>query len=409
MKQVWLSKFGLSKNIFYMGLVSFFNDISTEMMYPILSIFLTTTLGASPAIVGFIQGAAKATENIFLIFFGWLSDRLALRKPFITFGYLLSCISKGLIGFALNWQLVLFFFFCDRLGKSIRTAPRDVLIVDSSEPLARGRAFGFHRTADTLGAVIGPLITMFYLAFVSNFLRPIFFLTFFPALFAVILLIFCVQEKSDLAKSIDKKSLLIKFTLGKNYYLFLLVSMLFYLGSGVEAFFILRSHNLGFALSTTVFLYMIYNVVYAFSSYPMGCIADIIGPKNILIGGFFLFSGISFLFGSVQSPALIAVLFALHGLYMALTEGIIRMYISHLVPSIYLGTAFGLYSTIVGICMFIGVFGAGLLWTHINPMTPFFIGSALTAFAALLFLIFNLLGFLKINRLYEKPHENLFH
>lgn len=399
MNNFFQTKFGISKNNLFMGLVSLFNDMSTEMMYPILSIFLSTTLQSSPAVVGLIQAVTRAVEHILLVLFGWLSDRFSTRKPFIMFGYMLSCFSKGLIGVALNWQIVMAFLFIDRLGKSIRTSPRDALIAGASEPLARGRAFGFHRTADTLGAVAGPLLTMFYLSYVGSSLRPIFFLTIIPALIAVVLLAYCVKENFEQMPSKKQQDFYsVDFSFTRDYYFLLIVSMIFYLGSGVEVFFILRSHDLGFAVSTTVFLYMIYNLVYALSSFPLGIIADMIGHKSVLTIGFFLFALISFLFGIAQTPPLIAVLFALHGLYMALTEGIIKAYISHLVPLNNLGFAFGFYSTMVGICMFIGICGAGLLWTYISVAIPFFIGAFFAASAAAIFLVGNAFESMKVSR-----------
>lgn len=375
-----------------MGLVSFFNDMSTEMMYPILPIFLTSTLGASPAIVGFIYGIAKGVENIFRVIFGWLSDQFETRKPFVVFGYLLSSISKGLIGFSFQWQFVLLVYFFDRFGKSIRTSPRDVLLVGDSAPLARSRVFGFHRAADTFGAVAGPLCTILYLAFFGDYLRPIFFLTIIPAAIAVILLMYCVREKPIDRVVQEQKTYRLNVELGRNYYFFLFVSMIFYLGSGVETFFILKSHSLGFALTTTVFLYMIYNVVYALCSYPIGIIADIVGPSALLPAGFLLFALVSILFGIDQGHILITVLFALYGLYMASTKGVMQAHISHIVPQTNLGFAFGLHNTLTGICMFIGSYGAGILWTYLGDRIPFFVGGGLAIFAALLLFIDNILA-----------------
>lgn len=382
----------LTKNIIYMGLVSFFNDMSTEMMYPILPVFLTSTLGASPADVGLVYGLARGTENIARVFFGFLSDKTGNRKAFIFLGYFISCISKGIIGFAFHWHVVLIAFFFDRFGKSIRNSPRDVLLVEDSASLFRARIFGFQRAADTFGAVVGPLCTMMILSYIGEYLRLIFFLTVIPALIAIVLLVACVQENNNNESKkilpIIKDFLKLDFTdtfklLGRKYYFFLFACMIFYLSTGVENFFILKSQSIGIVLSTTVFIYMIYNLVYALCAYPVGIVADVIGTRVILFFGFIIFSGVSLAFGFAQNQVQIAVLFSLQGFYMALTKGVARAHISLISAKDNMGFAFGLHDTLTGICMFLGSYATGILWSYFDNRIPFFVGSALAVFAAM--------------------------
>jgi MFS family permease len=380
------NKFGISKNVFVLGLVSFFNDVASEMIYPIVPIFLTSVLAAPVAIVGLIEGIAESTASILKFVSGWLSDKFQKRKPFVVLGYSFSAISKIFLSLAHSWPFVLFARFIDRFGKGTRTSARDALIAESSENLVRGRSFGFHRALDTLGAVVGPLIALLAIHFLDNKFRLIFFLAFIPAFIAILLLIFLVKEK--------KKELISSSTFHFNwrnfdpsFKIFLLISFIFALGNSSDAFLILRAQNLGLSVSLIVLTYVLFNFTYAIFSTPAGIISDKIGPKKVLLAGFLLFSAVYLFFGLAHSSLFLWLLFPIYGIYMALTEGVGKAYISNLIPQEKTGTAFGVYQTTIGLCTFFASLIAGLLWTYIGVSAPFIFGSLMAVISAFLFVI----------------------
>ena len=380
------NKFGVSKNVFVLGLVSFFNDVASEMIYPIVPIFLTSVLGAPVAVVGLIEGIAESTASILKAVSGWLSDKFRKRKPFVIVGYSFSAISKIILSLAYSWPFVLFARFIDRFGKGTRTSARDALIAENSDNSARGRSFGFHRALDTLGAVVGPLIALLAIHFLDNNFRLIFFLAFIPACIAILLLIIFVKEK----RGEEKFPPAFNFSwrnLDSSFKIFLLISFIFALGNSSDAFLILRAQNLGLTTALVMLTYILFNFTYAIFSMPAGIISDKIGPKKVLLTGFLLFSAIYLFFGLTNVSFLLWFLFPLYGIYMALTEGIGKAYISNLVPQEKVGTAFGIYQTTIGLCTFFSSLIAGLLWTYIGVSAPFIFGSVMAIISALLFVI----------------------
>jgi len=380
------SKFGISKNVFVLGLVSFFNDVASEMIYPLVPIFLTSVLGAPVAIVGLIEGIAESTASVLKVVSGWLSDKFQKRKPFVVAGYSFSAISKILLSLAFSWPFVLIARFIDRFGKGTRTSARDALIVESSDTLTRGKSFGFHRALDTLGAVVGPLIALLAIHFLDNNFRLIFFLAFMPACIGILLLLFFVKERKKEANS----SPALRFNwrnLNPSFKIFLLISFIFALGNSSDAFLILRAQNLGLSVISVVLAYVLFNFTYAIFSMPAGIIADKIGPKKVLLDGFLLFSAVYLLFGLAPSSPFLWFLFPIYGIYMALTEGVGKAYISNLVPQEKTGTAFGVYQTTVGLCIFFASLIAGLLWTYIGVSAPFIFGSIMAVISAFLFVV----------------------
>jgi len=380
------NKLGISKNVFVLGLVSFFNDVASEMIYPIVPIFLTSVLGAPVAVVGLIEGIAESTASILKVVSGWLSDKFRKRKPFVIAGYSFSAISKIILSIAYSWPFVLFARFVDRFGKGARTATRDALIAESSENSARGRSFGFHRALDTLGAVVGPLIALLAINFLDSNFRLIFFLAFIPACIGVLLLILFVKEKRKEANL----SPALNFSwrnLDSSFKIFLLISFIFALGNSSDAFLILRAQNLGLSVVLVILAYVFFNFTYAIFSMPAGIISDKIGPKKVLFSGFLLFSVIYLFFGLTNVSFILWLLFPFYGIYMALTEGIGKAYISNLVPQEKAGTAFGVYQTTIGLCTFFASLIAGLLWTYIGVSAPFIFGSVMAVISALLFVI----------------------
>jgi len=381
-----MKKFGISKNVFVLGLVSFFNDVASEMIYPLVPIFLTSVLAAPVAIVGLIEGVAESTASILKVISGWLSDKWQKRKPFVVLGYSFSAISKILLGLAYSWPFVLLARFIDRFGKGTRTSARDALITESSEASVRGKSFGFHRALDTLGAVIGPLIALLAIHFLDNKFRLIFFLAFIPAFIGILLLLFFIKEKEKRANS----SPAFHFNwrnLDPSFKIFLLISFIFALGNSSDAFLILRAQNLGLSLILVVLAYVLFNFTYAIFSTPAGIISDKIGPKKVLLTGFLLFSAVYLFFGLARSSLLLWFLFPIYGIYMALTEGVGKAYISNLVPQEKTGTAFGIYQTTIGLTTFFASLIAGLLWTYIDVRLPFIFGSLMAIISAFLFII----------------------
>ena len=380
------NKFGISKNVFVLGLVSFFNDVASEMIYPIVPIFLTGILGAPVAVVGLIEGIAESTASILKVVSGWLSDKLQKRKPFVVAGYSFSAISKILLSLAFSWLFVLFARFVDRFGKGTRTSARDALIAESSDTLTRGKSFGFHRALDTLGAVVGPLIALLAIHFLDNNFRLIFFLAFIPSCIGIILLLLFVKERQK-EKNPDQAIRFSWHDLDPSFKIFLLISFVFALGNSSDAFLILRAQNLGLSIILVVLAYVLFNFTYALFSTPAGIISDKIGAKKVLFSGFLLFSIIYLLFGLTNNSLILWFLFPFYGIYMALTEGVGKAYISNLIPQEKTGMAFGIYQTTIGLCTFFASLIAGLLWTNIGVSAPFIFGSVMAIISAFLFVV----------------------
>jgi MFS family permease len=374
----------LNRNVFVMGLTSFFNDVASEMIYPIVPIFLTSVLGAPVAIVGLIEGVAESTASILKVISGWLSDKYQRRKPFVLAGYSFSTVSKILLSLAYSWPFVLFARFIDRFGKGVRTSARDALITESSNASARGKSFGFHRALDTLGAVVGPLIALLAIHYLDNNFRLIFFLAFIPSTIGVFLLVLFVQEKRK--EPDPSSSLHLNWrNLDPAFKIFLIISFIFSLGNSSDAFLILRDQNLGLSLTLVVLTYVLFNFAYAVFSIPAGVVSDKIGPRKVLLTGFLLFAIVYLSFGLIKSPVFLWILFPIYGIYMALTEGVGKAYISNLIPQEKIGTAFGVYQTTIGLTTFLASLIAGLLWTYLGVGAPFIFGGLMAIISALLF------------------------
>ncbi len=373
---------GIGRNVVAISLVSFLNDISSEMVYPVVPIFLVTVLNAPVTIVGLIEGIAESTANLLRVFSGYFSDRSGRRKPFMTGGYALSAVSKLVIGAASGWTMVMGGRFLDRFGKGVRTSARDALLAGVSEDRYRGRVFGFHRALDTLGAMIGPLIALVLLKVFAGNLRLIFYLAFLPAVAGVVLLVAFVRDaRTDNGTGRRLPWKLSDIKLDRSFKVFLLASTVFALGNSSDAFIILRAHSLGFTVGTTILAYALFNIVYAVFSFPAGIISDRVGQKKLLLWGFALFALIYFLFGVTGRPGFLWVLFPLYGIYMALTEGIGKAYISLHARGEFAGTTYGVYQTVTGLAAFPASLAAGFLWKYVGPGAPFFFGAAMALIA----------------------------
>ena len=377
----------LQKNVFRLGLTSFFTDMSSEMIFPVLPIFLVTVLGANMAVIGLIEGVAESSATLFKLFSGWLSDKFGKKKPLIIAGYSLSAVTKPLLALSTHWGHVLGIRFIDRVGKGLRTAPRDSLIAASVDKHERGAKFGLHRAMDTAGAIVGTLIAFFILQkFLGDAFRIIFLLSVIPGLIAVSILAFGVKDVRQ--KTVNKKISFNFKACDPALKRFLLAIAFFNLANFSYAFFILRANDIGLALFLIPLVYLVYNMVYAAFSIPMGKLSDRIGRKVVLIAGILLFGATSLGFGFMATAISIWPLFALYGLFMAVTDGVSRAYISDLAASNSRGLAFGTYHAIVGITVLPANFIGGFLWHTINVQAPFVYAAVFSVISALLLIFF---------------------
>ena len=372
-----------------LGLVSFFNDLASEMIYPIVPIFLTTVLHTSIPIVGFIEGFVEALASITKYFFGAFSDYLRKRKIFVTVGYSFGAISKLLIGLAFGWPMVLLARIVDRIGKGLRTAPRDSLLLENTTPENKGYIFGFHRAFDSLGAVFGPLLALVILYFLKNNIRLTFFVAFIPGLIAILLLIFLVKEKKSPGQQTKNKFVKINFrNMDAKLKLFMLISFIFAAGNSSDAFLLLQAKNLGLTTTAVVLVYVLYNISQTIFSTPAGILADKLGAKKIFAIGLLVFSLVYFCFGLTNSPFLLWFLFPVYGIYIAATDGVSKAYLSEFIQKKESGSYFGAYYTINAIGTFLASLIGGFLWQFISPHATFFYGSFMAFIAFLILIIY---------------------
>lgn len=367
-------------NIILLGITSLLTDISTEMVYPLLPIFLTTKLGATPLIVGTIEGIAESLASLLKVFSGYFSDRVKRRKPFAIGGYSASTLGKILLYTASSWPVVLAGRVVDRFGKGIRTAPRDALIAESSSEETRGRAFGLHRTMDTLGATIGVLLAYYFISREHVDFRQIFLYSLMPAVMGVMALFF-VREKGGAKISKERPSLNWN-ALDRRLKSFLVLMFIFTLGNSSNQFLLLRAKDVGFDAKTILLLYLTYNLVYNAASYPAGAISDRIGRKALIVAGYVVYGLVYLGFALASTPASIWVLFAAYGLYMAFTEGVEKAFISDIAPENVRGTMIGLHATLVGIGLLPASLIAGALWNAFGAPAPFYFGGFMGILAA---------------------------
>jgi MFS family permease len=376
---------GLNKNIVVLSITSFFTDISSEMLYPIIPIFLTSVLGAPMAIVGLIEGIAESTASLMKAFSGWFSDRLKRRQPFVTLGYFLSSIGKLMLFFAYTWPIVLVSRFIDRFGKGVRTSPRDAMLADSVPVEYRGKAFGFHRAADTLGACLGPLLALLFLFMLKENLRQVFLIAFIPAILSVIILLLFLKEKPKTDfPSPAWSAPAWKSVITPHFKKFLLISSIFAIGNSSDAFLIIRSKDIGLSIPIVILAYVIYNISYSALSFPFGILSDKIDRKWVIIGGFAVFAIVYFGFGLYINHITVWILFGVYGFYMAMTDGVGKAYISDMVRSESRATAIGLYYCVTGILTLFASLIAGLLWTYVAKEAPFIYGAIVAGISAIL-------------------------
>ncbi len=391
---------GVSPTVFKLGIVSFLTDISSEMLVPVLPQFLKGVLGASGANIGLIEGIAESTASLLRVWAGYLADKLGRPKLLTTIGYGLSALSKPFLIPATVWYQVLGVRFADRFGKGIRSAPRDVMIAENSEESERGRSFGLHRTMDTLGAAVGPLVVIILAWMVLRHIhvdnlgqdRRIYTYIFIgaavPAVLGWLVLTLFVPEKAQTPGKAEKPTLSLK-AFDKKFKLFLLAVTVFALGNSSDAFLVIRatsSDSIGMSFISFLWVYMAFNLLQAAVTYRSGILSDKIGRRPLVIGGWLIFAGCYFAIARITSTTGVWITYMIYGAYYGMTEGVLRAYAVDLAPPNMKGTAVGLYYTFTGLALLPASIVAGRLWDKIGPGAPFYYGT-ITALAAVLIMV----------------------
>ena len=374
----------LNPTVLRLGLVSFLQDLSSEMLVPIAPIFLTTVLGANLTSVGFIEGLAEALSSILKIFGGIWSDHLKKRKIFIFLGYLLATISKPLTGLSTSWIHVLAARSLDRIGKGIRTAPRDALLADAVPSEKLGEAFGWHRAMDTMGAALGPLLTILFLHFYSQELRPLYFFAFFPGLLAVLLVLTLKEKVKPNSSDSSLKTPRVRAPLSGPMKSFIGVWGVFSIANSADAFLIMKMQVTGFSLTKIILIYCFFNLVYAATSPSLGKISDSWGKEKVIQAGLFLFALIYFGFTHAQSTLEFMILFGLYGVYMAATEGVSKAFVVDLGGAASKATSLGVFAGVTGLATIVASTVGGFLWDTQGPQATFYYGAAFSLFALIL-------------------------
>jgi MFS family permease len=385
----------LPRNVWAVSLTSFFMDISSEMVIRILPLFLSNVLGVKTSLIGVIEGVAEATASVLKVFSGWLSDRLRARKWLAVAGYGLSALAKPLFYLASVWMVAIA-RWADRVGKGVRTAPRDALVADSIDERHRGLAFGFHRAADTGGAMLGLLIALAVVwltqrgaaALNLNTFQLIVLISLIPAALAVLSL--AVGAKDVPVTKMRERPRITFGGLGKRFALFMLIVGIFDLGNSSDAFLVLRAQNVGLSVIGILGMLVTFSLVYTLISTPAGSLSDRVGRKRLIVGGWLVYAVIYLGFALAQTGWHVWVLYALYGIYYGLAEGTTKAMVADIVPEALRGTAYGTYNAVLGILDFPASVIAGVLWQGVGgwaglgPSAPFFFGGALALVAALL-------------------------
>ncbi|MCX5802210.1 MAG: MFS transporter [Proteobacteria bacterium] len=377
---------GLSKNVLILGIVSLLMDISSEMIYPLIPIFLNDVLHASKTYIGLIEGVAESTASILKVFSGWLSDRLGKRKFIVFWGYGISVFSRPILATATSWIDVLVYRFTDRVGKGVRTAPRDAIIADSTEQNILGKAFGFHRTMDTTGAVIGPAVAFAILGLFSGGFHLVFWISIIPGILALFCIAIFVQDVKK--HTLTERPQITLRHLNRDFKVFLIIVTVFSLGKTSEAFLVLRAQELGVSIATIPLIYLTFNMVSAFFSTPAGIMADRFGKRRTILSSYFLFSFIFFGFAVATNNAHAWLLFIAYGIFVAMNEGVQRAYVATVIRPEIMATGYGVYHTIIGISSLPSSIIGGVLWEHFGSQALFYYGAFMSLISSIAFIFF---------------------
>ena len=394
--------FGLNPNIFWLGAVSFLTDVSSELIFTLLPLFLANILQTGTVIIGLVEGVAESTASLLKVASGWLSDKIGNRKELSFIGYALSTLAKPFMLIAGAWGPVMAIRFADRFGKGIRSAPRDALVGDSCDESERGKAFGFHRAMDTSGAALGLIIAALViflaqgdvLALQADAYRWLIILGVIPAFIALFFFLFiheapkkaCTVSNAGSIEAETRPPATSAFT--GRFRLFLIILFIFTLGNSSDAFLILRAQNLGNNVFYIVLMLIVFNAVYALISTPAGSLSDKLGRKNIIALGWTIYALVYLGFAFFNESWMVWVLWAMYGVYYGLAEGVARALVVDLVPEDRRGTAFGAYHGVVGITLLPASLIAGWLWQAVSPAAPFYFGAALAVLAVIGLMLF---------------------
>jgi len=389
----------LPRNVWAVSLTSFLTDISSEMVINILPLFLANVLGVRTSVIGLIEGIAEATASLLKVFSGWLSDRLRARKWLAVGGYGLSALSKPFFYVANTWGAIAATRWADRVGKGIRTAPRDALVADSIDPRQRGLAFGFHRASDTAGAVLGLIIALIVvwvaqstsLQLGRSTFQTVVLVSLVPAFLAVIAL--AIGTRDVPVKGQRERPVISFRGLGKPFLVFMIIVGLFDLGNSSDAFLVLRAQERGLSVVGILGMLITFNLVYTLVSTPAGSLSDRVGRKRVIVGGWLAYAAIYFGFALAGTGWQVWVLYALYGVYYGLAYGTTRALVADLVPAELRGTAYGTYNAVLGILDFPASVIAGLLWQGVGSWggfgapAPFLFGAVMSLGAAVLMIL----------------------
>ena len=389
-----MSRPRLPRTIWALGFVSLFMDTSSEIIHALLPLFLTTVLGASVAFVGLIDGVAEATASISKVFSGYISDRIGKRKPLILLGYGLAALTKPLFALAASPAVVLGARFADRIGKGLRGAPRDALVADVTSADIRGRAYGLRQTLDTLGAFLGPLAAIGLMALLADDMRAVFWVAVIPAIVAVLLVVFGVEERAaGSAESATPSRPPISFRdaarLGRPFMLLAVIGVVFALARFSEAFLILKASEAGLSLTLAPLAFVVMNLFYALGAYPAGVLSDSHPPRILLIGGLAVLVAADAALALSAGVLGVFVGIALWGVHMALTQGLLAKLVAQTAPEDLRGTAFGVFSLATGVAALFASILAGVLWDALGSQMTFIVGGGFALVAAMLVVFWN--------------------
>jgi MFS family permease len=410
-RKIW----GLDRNVFFAGVSSFFMDVSSEMVYSLVPIFLSSVLGVNKSLIGLIEGIAETTASMLKMFAGWLSDKLGRRKPLMVFGYGISTLSRPLLALSGGWGMVLGSRFVDRFGKGVRTAPRDAIVADSCDPRELGRSFGYHRAMDQFGAVIGPAIAFLVLSLRPGGYRTVFWTSMIPGVLCVIVIVFFIHDRRKRAAAAapaagagaDAAPTRVTGAAGAAaatgggrrpslreragrlrgpLLAYLVVTAVFSLGNSSDAFLILRARDLQVAAVMIPVLYVTFNFIYSALSVPAGLLADRIGRRKVALMGFAVFAIAYAWMAMAHSQAAAWGVFAVYGIYMGISDGNGRALLAEFSSGARRGTAFGAYHMVVGLAALPASVIAGVLYDRVSPSAPFWVGAGGAVLAGVLML-----------------------
>ncbi|NMC56738.1 MAG: MFS transporter [Eubacteriaceae bacterium] len=381
--------FGIQRNLFFTGITSFFTDTTTKMIYSVMPLFLLS-LGAGKTEISLIEGIAESTASLLKAVSGWWGDKIGRNKPFMIIGYAFTAVLSPLFAFVYSPLQVLIIRFTERVGKGIRTAPRDSLVAASSEKGKRGRGFGFHKAMDNCGAIAGPLIAFAILSAFPSDYRRVFLFAAIPGILGIATLIIFVKEAKKNKESLPNKISARDFP--KRYYFFLFIIFIFTLGNSTDALLLIKASDVGIANEFIPIMYLIFNSVSVVFSIPAGVLSDKIGREKLILFGYLLYSSIYFAFGKSSTGAAVILLFALYGLYSAATDGVQKALVSDIIQDNKRGTALGIYNCIIGVTLLPASVIAGALYEKINYSAPFYFGSAMAFAAFLLMALFYIIN-----------------